>query len=73
MDGNFNARYSRTVATPGLFWGRLSLDGELAIAIIAFDREPMRIFKGAEKLTLKLSEPQSEFYSYDVRSLPLPF
>jgi hypothetical protein len=48
MDGNFNARYSRTVVTPGLFWGRLSLDGELAIAIIAFNREPMRIFKGAE-------------------------
>ncbi|MFT7207614.1 MAG: hypothetical protein ACI9JU_002378 [Pseudohongiellaceae bacterium] len=48
MDGNFNARYSRTVVTPGLFWGRLSLDGELAIAIIAFDREPMKILKGAE-------------------------
>ncbi|MFT7471355.1 MAG: hypothetical protein ACI8XU_001251 [Kiritimatiellia bacterium] len=73
MDGNFNARYSRTVVTPGLFWGRLSLDGELAIAIIAFDMESMRILRGAEKLTLKLSEPQSEFYSYDVHALPLPF
>jgi hypothetical protein len=44
MDGNFNARYSKTVVTPGLFWGRLSLDGELAITIIVSDMEPMRIF-----------------------------
>jgi|TARA_B110000240_G_scaffold147836_1_gene163518 hypothetical protein len=49
MYGNFNARYSRTVVTPGLFWGRLSLDGELAIAIIAFDMEPMRVLKSTEK------------------------
>ena len=72
MDENFNTRYSRTVVTPGFFWGRLSLDGDLAIVIIAFDMEPIKILKGTEKLNLNLSEPQNGFYSYDAHALAFP-
>jgi hypothetical protein len=70
MAGNFNTRYSRTVVTPGLCWGRLSLDGELAIAIITFGIDPISVFQGTANFRLNLSEPQHEFYKYDVQALP---
>jgi hypothetical protein len=44
MAGNLRIRNSRTVVTPGLCCGRLSLDGDLAITMIMLVVDPIRAF-----------------------------